>query len=131
MRQEISIPFLMPSNNEIMRMYSRRGGFGTYKKLLWTTMWAIKASCDIPAGRPINRRKVTIVAHVRKRLDDDNFQGGLKPLFDALQRLNLIRTDHPRWIDKDARQRLIRDWKKSGEEPWVEIAIEPAGKEKP
>ena len=126
MRQEISIPFLMPSTNELLRKYRH---FQAYKKFLWTVMWAVKASCDIPEGRPINRRKVTIVAHVKKRLDDDNFQGGLKPLFDALQRLNHIRTDHPRWIDKNARQRLIR--KGSGEEPWTDVTIEPAGKEKP
>ncbi|OGD09386.1 MAG: hypothetical protein A2Y86_05220 [Candidatus Aminicenantes bacterium RBG_13_62_12] len=123
MRQEIWIPLLMPSNNKLLRMHRQ-----TYKRLLWSVMWGIKASCDVPEGRPINRRRVTIIAHVKKRLDDDNFQGGLKPLLDALQNLNFIRTDHPRWIDKEARQTLIR--KGSGEDPWTEVIIEPAGKEK-
>jgi len=123
MKTEISIPFLMPTNNALIRMH-----FQSYRRLLWDVMWAVKACADTPEGRPLGRRKVTIVTHVRKRLDDDNFQGGLKPLFDALQRLNHIRTDHPRWIDKDARQRLIR--KGSGEEPWTDVTIESAGKEK-
>ena len=121
---EISIPFLLPSTNELLRKYRHHQA---YRRLLWTGMWAIKASYDIPEGRPMKRRKVTVVAHVRKRLDDDNFQGGLKPLFDALQKLNLIRTDHPRWIDKDTRQKLIRE--KGAGDPWTDVTIEPAGKE--
>jgi len=124
MRQEIWIPFLMPSNNELRRKYRNHHA---YRRFLWGVMWAIKASCDIPEGRPINRRRVTIVAHVKKRLDGDNFDGGLKPLWDALQRLNFIRTDHDRWIDRRTSQRIIRP--AGSDEPWTEVVIEPAGKE--
>ncbi len=51
-----------------------------------------------------HRAKVTMTAERKRLLDKDGLYGGIKPVLDALVRLELIVDDSPAWIDLEVRQ---------------------------
>ncbi len=44
------------------------------------------------------RRKVIFMTARQRRLDEDNLRLGMKPVLDLLQKCNVIRSDHPKWV---------------------------------
>ena len=51
-----------------------------------------------------HRARVTITAERKRLLDKDGLYGGIKPVLDALVRLEFIVDDSPEWIDLDVQQ---------------------------
>ena len=106
----LSIPRLTPSNNQLLRMH-----YMTRHNLNITWRWAVVAAIleeDLappPDAKKEERRVVIIISYRPRRLDPDNYTGGLKPLLDALKKRNLIYDDHEKYIDLRPFQRAERD----------------------
>lgn len=97
-----TIPRLTLSNNELLRMH-----FIVRKDLNATWWWEIKAAInkfehnrtEISRSTGPVKRGVLIVSYRKKKLDDDNFFGGLKPLLDSLVAHKLIWDDNPEVLE--------------------------------
>lgn len=90
---------------------------GRWTKTIRTTAWALARSAKIP---PLERCSVTLIWYPpdRRRRDEDNLFGTLKPLADGLVDAGVVPDDTPRWMAKDCR---IGDPSKP---PRVELRIE-------
>lgn len=71
-------------------------------KMAWARSWHDRTNlCFGPAARerpwpPSLPKRVTFLAHVRRRFDDDGLRAALKPVRDELRALGLIQNDSPR-----------------------------------
>ena len=105
----LSIPRLTPSNNVLLRMhYMARHLLNT----IW--LWEVTAAaqeaymiCPCSIGK--YKRAVKVVSYRKRRLDPDNFTGGLKPLIDALKKRYFIYDDHEKYIDLQPEQVVDKD----------------------
>jgi hypothetical protein len=105
----LSIPRLTPSNNKLIRMHYMEL-YNLNKTWLWEITYAsAEAGLNIPIATPKEKRTVNIISYRKRRLDPDNFEGGLKPLIDALKKRNLIYDDHEKYIDLKAYQAIEKD----------------------
>jgi hypothetical protein len=59
----------------------------------------VRSSHAAKYQKATDRRKVTITAFRKRRLDTDNLSGGIKHLRDCLTKCELIVDDSPKWAD--------------------------------
>lgn len=106
----IVIDRLTPSNNKILRLHwTKRRKLNDY----W--IWELIVATDwrVPRAKEKEKRKVKIVSYRKRRMDPDNFTGGLKPLIDALVKRQLIWDDHVKYLELETEQRLDKDWQRT------------------
>lgn len=102
---KIEIKTLTPSNNKLIRMH-----FRNYKKFKDRLAWELFAELvdhddQIPkATNPEDYRKVKLNSYRVSLLDEDNFNGGLKPLIDCMKELKVIYDDSPKYFSYEAEQ---------------------------
>lgn len=89
----VEVPFATPSNNVVMRMHHRERS-AEHKRYYWLVM---ADTCKLTT-KNIKHCVVTVTRHGARGLDWDNFAGGLKFLFDALVKNNIIKDDNPKCI---------------------------------
>ena len=96
---KIILPLLTKSLNEYLGMhYIQRW------KLKICYQWEITAmgGNDLKFKADwMEKRKVTIISHRKRLLDMDNFIGGAKALIDALEDLELIFLDSPKYLKSE------------------------------
>lgn len=129
-RKTIELPFATPSNNEIRHMnswaYKRlirqirehilmQAGEGPWPKYVLDQKLPKNVSDQIRkelCSRWATKRKVAVEIVTRRtprRLDSDNHDGGLKPLWDALARAGWLVSDHLRWLKKLQIEQILGD----------------------
>ncbi len=80
----------------------------------------IKVAKGVPAGK----RKVIITGYLKRRLDDDNFALGCKPIMDFLVKWFWIRNDSPVWVEVERDQVISQR-----EETTIEVLASPREEE--
>lgn len=102
---KILIPRVTISNNNLIRMHYR-----ARMNIRDTWKDEVAVACGhVPSVSTYEKRKVRIFSYRHRRLDKDNFNGGLKPLIDALRHNKLIYDDNPRYFEYEAEQRIDRE----------------------
>lgn len=104
MKFTIRIGKVTPSANEIKKMLYKKPY--EYKKLREEWGWEFIPH-KVTIGKAISKRKVTIVSMRGKRLDKDNFIGGMKPIFDAMQDTGLIINDDEEYLEHGDHDQII------------------------
>ena len=95
MKKTIRIPLMTPSLNEIKKMMYKQ--HYRYKELIetWGEYFTIH---KVYLGLAKGPRRVTVISARKKICDDDNFRGGLKPVFDAMVNTRLLINDDPKHL---------------------------------
>lgn len=75
-------------------------------KKRWGQMLAV-AALGARAPKAIGKRRLTVERHGRRKLDVDNFAGGLKPIIDGLKKLQLIVDDDDAHLELALKQERI------------------------
>ena len=109
---KITIPGLSPSRNQC-DTWTARNWFNQKNELKKTYRWQIFADLNsrgiglenIQVTAPV-KRKVIYTGYRSKRLDGDNFSGGLKYLQDVLTDMRLIHDDSPKWLEVEYYQKI-------------------------
>lgn len=117
---KIAIEAKSLSNNQIIRMnrYVYQQKKKAFEFMIWRELMLNDIS--IPTEREKIKKKLSICVHISpRRYDDDNLNGGLKPVIDSLRALRLIYNDSPRWLEKNISQKLAK-------RNMIEIEIENA-----
>jgi|WetSurSiteA1Bulk_404760.scaffolds.fasta_scaffold00047_10 hypothetical protein len=105
----ISIEMKALSNNKIKDM--NRFVYQRKKRAIELMIWRelIINDIDIPIEREKKKKRIEICAHLSpRRYDEDNLEGGMKPVIDCLRALRLIYNDSPRWLEKKISQKLAK-----------------------
>jgi len=68
-------------------------------------------------GKATGKRKITVISNRAQPCDDDNFRGGMKPIFDALQDVELLINDNPVYLEHGNHLQI------AGPEPYKTVFI--------
>ena len=124
----IRIPRTPPSLNELRGKFKNIHEYQRLRDSIQSDIFHLTKKVDVRGLRAHkdlkHRAKVLILVERKKLLDKDNLYGGIKPLLDALVRLEFIVDDSAKWIDLDVTQEKSND-------PQTVISIESLGKEIP
>lgn len=115
----IVIPILTPSLNELLRTHrnERRKLKNMLKARILAAIYDMQM--EVRKMRKPSKRIVAITSYRKRRMDPDNFTGGLKQLIDSIKELGLIWDDSPKWLDLRTEQRL--DFHEQRTEIYIEV----------
>lgn len=102
---DLTLPDRLRSLNEIKSGMQRHRDMSAWHRLLWAEV--IRAGVRLPHLAPDERMRISITrlyGGSEREFDYDNLVGGCKGLVDSLTHLRLIRSDSPRWLERDYRQ---------------------------
>lgn len=113
---KIILSYISPSNNQLLRMHHMKR-HGLQESLDWMVFVANRRSGENGNLRyeeiipPLDdnqkvKRKVKIISYRKRKLDRDNFLGGLKILIDSLHHNRLIYDDSDEYLDLEAEQKI-------------------------
>jgi hypothetical protein len=111
----LEVPLVPPSGNELRRKYRTVFAYRDLR-MAWEKALVICTGSAIETNRfrnqmltryPTGQLKVEITVHRAKILDADNCMAGIKPLLDALVRVDFVRDDSPEAIDVPLPKQVI------------------------
>lgn len=108
----LDIPEASPSLNAFansLRPYAYQKIRNDWQKYLISAWWEAREHTPALASlTPPRRARLTVTRSSPRALDPDNLVGGLKPVIDALRRMNLIHDDDPESLTLDVRAQKAR-----------------------
>jgi hypothetical protein len=119
----LEIPIPTPSRNAFHHKHWRVEHSAKLKwdKLIWAELARVcrnkKGAFVIPVAK--GRRNVCIQRHGKRKLDHDNFVGGLKGILDVLKKHQLIVDDNEEWMGLCTHQLSVA----KGQKPHTVISI--------
>jgi hypothetical protein len=116
MRWTCELPFVTPSNNELLNMHwAERARLKT--RMAWQIRSALNTIPHIPSAS--HKRRIIFVRHGKRRLDKDNLYGGIKLTLDIIKEFRVIVDDKPDWLDLEVEQGACGKAK-----PWTTFILE-------
>lgn len=100
------IKFTIPKISQSLNVWQRQH-FMVRNRIKKAWVWEVKVTkLNGKWPEATTKQKVVITSYRKRRLDQDNFIGGAKPLVDALTKNKLIFDDSPDWVDVEYRQEI-------------------------
>ena len=117
------IPELTPSNNKLVK---GRTHWTAYRKMKEDWFYLLKLATqdlEIPRALDFEKRKIEAASHRVSLLDEDNLEGGMKILWDAMVAAGYLFDDGPKFLERN-RPTQVQVRKKRDEKTVVRLTIE-------
>lgn len=117
-----TIPALTPSNNKLVK---GRAHWTAYRKMREDWFYLVKLGSqdlDIPPAENMERRRVAVTSYRVSLLDEDNLEGGMKLLWDAMVDAGYLFDDGPKFLEKETPVQ-IRVRKKRDEKTVLKLTV--------